>query len=91
MASCSRQPAGHGDSRVIDELVPVMLKVTGYVMWFAPVAVFAAVAAAIAVQGLGILGTYGKFIGEFYAALLRAVGGADRRRLRDPRPARCSG
>ena len=39
-------------------------------MWFAPAGVFGAVAAAITVQGLGILATYGKFIGSFYAALL---------------------
>jgi Na+/H+-dicarboxylate symporter len=39
-------------------------------MYFAPVAVFAAVAGAITVQGLGILVTYGKFIGSFYLGLL---------------------
>jgi Na+/H+-dicarboxylate symporter len=54
----------------IEELVPVMLKVTDFVMWFAPAGVFGAVAAAITVQGLGILATYGKFIGSFYGALL---------------------
>jgi Na+/H+-dicarboxylate symporter len=54
----------------IHELVPVMLKVTDFVMWFAPAGVFGAVAAAITTQGLGILVTYGKFIGSFYASLL---------------------
>ncbi|MGH8634931.1 MAG: dicarboxylate/amino acid:cation symporter, partial [Burkholderiales bacterium] len=54
----------------IGELVPVMLKVTDFVMWVAPAGVFGAVAAAITVQGLGVLGTYGKFIGSFYGALL---------------------
>jgi len=54
----------------IGELVPIMLKVTDFVMWFAPAGVFGAVAAAVTVQGLGILATYGKFIGSFYAALL---------------------
>jgi len=54
----------------ITELVPVMLKVTDFVMWFAPAGVFGAVAAAITVQGLGVLVTYGRFIGSFYAALL---------------------
>ncbi len=53
----------------ITELVPVMLKVTDFVMWFAPAGVFGAVAAAITVQGLGVLATYGKFIGSFYGAL----------------------
>jgi Na+/H+-dicarboxylate symporter len=54
----------------IGELVPIMLKVTDFVMWFAPAGVFGAIAAAVTVQGLGILATYGKFIGSFYAALL---------------------
>ncbi len=47
-----------------------MLKVTEYVMLFAPVGVFGAVAAAITTQGIGVLATYGKFIGTFYVSLL---------------------
>ena len=54
----------------VTELVPIMLKVTDFVMWVAPVGVFGAVASAITVQGLGVLATYGKFIGSFYFALL---------------------
>ena len=46
-----------------------MLKVTGYVMALAPLAVFAAMAATVTTQGLGILWAYGKFIGEFYLGL----------------------
>ena len=46
-----------------------MLKVTGYVMMFAPVAVFAAIAATITTQGIGVLVTYGKFLVEFYISL----------------------
>jgi len=53
----------------IEELVHVMIKVTDYVMLFAPVGVFAAVAAAITVQGVGVLGTYGKFMSSFYLGL----------------------
>jgi Na+/H+-dicarboxylate symporter len=58
-----------------------MLKVTSYVMLFAPLAVFGALAATVAQQGLGILRTYGVFIGEFYFGLavlwiiLTALGG----------------
>ncbi|WP_258224338.1 dicarboxylate/amino acid:cation symporter, partial [Aeromonas sp. HMWF017] len=37
----------------------IMLKVTGYVMNFAPFAVFGAIAAMVAKEGLGILVTYG--------------------------------
>ncbi len=55
--------------RGVDALVEVMLQVTGYVMRFAPFAVFAAVASVVGEQGLGILVTYGKFIGSFYLGL----------------------
>ena len=47
----------------------VMLRVTGYVMTTAPIAVFAAVAAAIATQGPGVLITYGALMGGFYRGL----------------------
>jgi len=53
----------------LDALMHMMLKVTGYVMNVAPFAVFAAIASAIAVEGLGILIVFGKFIGGFYLAL----------------------
>jgi Na+/H+-dicarboxylate symporter len=53
----------------IDGAAHVMLKVTGYVMNVAPVAVFAAVAGTIAKSGLGVLSTYGVFMGEFYLGI----------------------
>jgi Na+/H+-dicarboxylate symporter len=55
---------------VADEVAHVMLKITNYVMLVAPFAVFAAVAATVTTQGLGILVTYGKFIAEFYFCLV---------------------
>jgi Na+/H+-dicarboxylate symporter len=61
---------GRGLYHVVDQLAQVMLKVTGYVMKFAPIAVFAAIAATVTTQGLGILVTYGKFVGGFYLSLL---------------------
>ena len=51
----------------------VILKVTGYVMFLAPVAVFGAMTAIIAKQGLSILTTYSIFIGEFYFGLFLDV------------------
>jgi len=54
----------------IDDLAHIMLKITGAVMLFAPVAVFAAMASIITTQGLGILVTYGTFMSEFYFGLL---------------------
>lgn len=56
--------------KALDALGHIMLKVTSYVMHFAPMAVFSAIASVIAKQGLGVLGTYGLFIGEFYLGLL---------------------
>jgi Na+/H+-dicarboxylate symporter len=53
----------------IEGLFTIMLKITGYVMWFAPLGVFGAVAAVITVQGLGMLVTYGKFIGAVYFSM----------------------
>lgn len=54
----------------MDAAAHVILKVTGYVMTLAPVAVFGAMTAIIAKQGLGILTTYSIFISEFYFTLL---------------------
>ena len=56
--------------KAMDAIAHVILKVTGYVMNFAPVAVFGAMAAIIAKQGVGILKTYSIFITEFYSGLL---------------------
>jgi Na+/H+-dicarboxylate symporter len=47
----------------------LMLQVTGYVMRFAPFAVFGAMAAIVATKGLGIVVTYGVLVGEFYGGL----------------------
>jgi len=54
---------------LVEQVATVMLKVTGYVMLFAPVAVFAALAATITTEGVGVLGTYAAFVGGFYASL----------------------
>lgn len=56
--------------KAMDAIAHVILKVTSYVMNFAPLAVFGAMTAIIAKQGLGILTTYSIFIGEFYFGLL---------------------
>ncbi|WP_275388483.1 dicarboxylate/amino acid:cation symporter [Xenorhabdus bovienii] len=64
----------------IEDLGRIMFRITDYVMSFAPIAVFAAIASAVTVQGLGLLYDYGKLIGLFYLglfllwAVLSAVG-----------------
>ncbi|MBW9334118.1 MULTISPECIES: dicarboxylate/amino acid:cation symporter [Herbaspirillum] len=55
---------------VIDDLSHTMLKITVYVMKFAPVAVFAAMAATVAVNGLEILVSFAVFMRDFYFSLV---------------------
>ncbi len=54
----------------LDAVAHIVLKMVTYVMYIAPLGVFGAMAAAIAKNGIGILGTFGKYIGEFYFGLL---------------------
>lgn len=53
----------------LDMLGHIMLKITTAVMKFAPVAVFAAVSSVIALDGIGVLMTYGRFLVSFYIAI----------------------
>ncbi len=55
---------------VLEQASAVILRMTGYVMAMAPLAVFAALASTVMTQGLEVLGVYAKFIGAFYVALL---------------------
>ncbi|HEY9233566.1 MULTISPECIES: dicarboxylate/amino acid:cation symporter [Phenylobacterium] len=54
---------------LVDQVATIMLKVTGYVMKTAPLAIFAALAATVATQGLGVLIDYAKFVLGFYFSL----------------------
>jgi Na+/H+-dicarboxylate symporter len=54
---------------LVDQVAQIMLKVTGYVMKTAPLAIFAALASTVTTQGLAILATYAKFVGGFYLSL----------------------
>ncbi|UYV15794.1 dicarboxylate/amino acid:cation symporter [Porphyrobacter sp. ULC335] len=53
-----------------DALAEMMLQVTGYVMRYAPIAVFGALANVVAASGLAILGTYLTLLVEFYLSLV---------------------
>jgi Na+/H+-dicarboxylate symporter len=55
---------------VLDSVSHIMLKVTGYVMLFAPLAVFGALAGSVAKEGLQVIAVYGVFMGEFYLGLI---------------------
>ena len=54
---------------LVEQIAAIMLKVTGYVMRTAPLAIFAALASTVATQGLSILATYARFVGGFYLSL----------------------
>ena len=60
--------------KMLDSAAHIILKMTGYIMNFAPLAVFGAMTAVIARQGLGVLVTYSRFIGEFYIGLFILLG-----------------
>jgi Na+/H+-dicarboxylate symporter len=66
-------PKGEGLIATAESVMDMMLIITGYVMKVAPLAVFAAVTATVAKQGLGVLVTYGAFMGAFYLGLVLLV------------------
>jgi Na+/H+-dicarboxylate symporter len=69
LAYAKRQ--GHSAiGNLVDELAKVMFRITDYVMLCAPLGVFAALAAAVTTQGIGLLLDYGKLIGQFYLGIL---------------------
>jgi proton glutamate symport protein len=53
-----------------DTLAKVMFKFTGFVMWFAPLGVGAAVASTIGKNGFGVMFGFGKLVLTLYGALL---------------------
>jgi proton glutamate symport protein len=64
---------------VLEATAQAMFRVTGYVMLFAPIGVFAAIAATVGGKGLAILLTLGKLVGIMYLGfvifVLVVVGG----------------
>lgn len=52
---------------LMESVAQAMFKVTGYVMWFAPLGVFAAIGATVAGKGIGVLLTLGKLVLVLYA------------------------
>jgi proton glutamate symport protein len=54
---------------VLDSTAQVMFKFTGYVMLFAPIGVFAAMASTVGSRGLAVLFTLGKLVGLMYLGL----------------------
>ena len=62
-------PGTEGLVKAIDKVGHIVLKITSYVMLFAPIAVFGAITAVIATQGVGVLVSYGTLLVEYYVSL----------------------
>ncbi len=56
-------------TEILEQGAFLMLKVTGYVMMAAPLAVFGALAYTVSLQGIGVIGDYGRLVGTFFLAL----------------------
>ncbi len=69
VAAAALGERAQGVIKIIDETSQIILTITGYIMALAPIAVFAAMAATVTTQGIGILVTYGKFLVQFYFSL----------------------
>ena len=54
---------------VLNSISQIMFKFTEYVMYFAPLGIFGAIAATVGANGLTVLKSYFKVIGALYAAL----------------------
>ena len=56
-------------TELMEQVAFLMLKVTGYVMAAAPLAVFGALAYTVSLQGLGVIADYSRLVGTFFLAL----------------------
>lgn len=54
---------------ILNSVSQIMFKFTEYVMYFAPLGIFGAIASTIGANGLGVLKNYAKIIGALYIAL----------------------
>jgi Na+/H+-dicarboxylate symporter len=69
MATAAIGKQGEIVIKAMDALAHIILRVTSYVMKMAPLAVFGAMTAIIAREGLSVLKSYSLFISEFYLGL----------------------
>ena len=56
--------------KALDAASHVILKMVGYVMWFAPLGVFGAMAAVIATKGLSVFSFYGQYLLYFLIGII---------------------
>lgn len=70
LAVCAVGPKARPVLDILQSTCDVMFKFTEYVMKFAPLGVFGAIAATIGQNGIGILANYAKLIGITYLSLI---------------------
>jgi proton glutamate symport protein len=63
-------PSGRPVVEVLDATGRAMFVVTRYVMWFAPIGVFAAMASTVGARGIGVLFTLGRLVLLMYVGLV---------------------
>ncbi len=73
LAVCAVGPKARPVLDILQSTCDVMFKFTEYVMKFAPVGVFGAIAATIGQNGIGILLNYAKLIGITYLSLITFI------------------
>ena len=69
LAICSVGKKAQPVLDVLNSVSQIMFKFTEYVMYFAPLGIFGAIAATVGANGLNVLKSYFKVIGALYAAL----------------------
>ncbi|MCI1272974.1 MAG: cation:dicarboxylase symporter family transporter [Clostridiaceae bacterium] len=66
---CAVGKAAEPVLNILKSTSKIMFKFTEYVMYFAPLGIFGAIASTVGVNGLGVLKSYAKIIGALYLAL----------------------
>ena len=69
MAAASLKERANQLVALVEAIAAVMFKMTDMVMRVAPLAIFSALASTITLHGIGLLGTYARFVGGFYVSL----------------------
>ena len=69
IAMCTVGKAAKPVMDVLNSVSQIMFKFTEYVMYFAPLGIFGAIAATVGANGLSVLKNYAKIIGALYIAL----------------------
>lgn len=69
LAICAVGKAAEPVIKILNSVSQIMFKFTEYVMYFAPLGIFGAIAATVGANGLTVLKSYCKIIGALYAAL----------------------